>query len=691
MHDPIGPSGSSDQPKSRTSQPELDWAIATNFAYLRAGDWLPLLVEFEPKAIRIEHDETDLEAFTRLRWLSDDPQTLKDVLEVPYHFTPEGLPDVLKCASKFNHCVLLLHRKSALKITRIGNWHQTILRAQLGPPIDLPAPSGKGPSLLLSVGSSPPSADLPLTIRRTAVAVIDQGIAFANARFSIGGQTRISGLWQQDFLGTTMDAAAIAVANSPGQFLTSAAINAAMNSARTIGADEDWVYRVLGGLDFRPDGFKPLARRRMHGTHVLDLAASNSDASKHPIIAVDMPEDAVGDPAGSSLVVHAFWGLVYILAEAEALRDSDERLPVVVNISYGPHEGPHDGSSQLERIMDTLHQLTFDSPTPLDIVVAAGNFRQSRTHAFIELVPKRRKLLRWRLQPAGLTPSTMEIWLPLGVGNAIEVTLRAPLGTPFAPSVTVSPANAYDEFNDAAGNLLFSAEFVAATGTANRDHVTLSIARTALDPAGGWGQAVAWSGLWQVILHSRGAVQLNLHAWIRRSDTAPGQRAHGRQSYFDQPDYVRFRNGAVPEQFDQPSATSVISRSITDSGIATGSHTRAIGGFVASLAHPAEYSSQGPHLNATRSIGVPDWLEISDDSLACRGVLAAGTRSGSVVAMNGGRRGSARQPAGLRIYGWRKGSVQFWQRRNLSNPAHMFYGRYPPAARDRLPAAACVS
>ena len=636
MHDPTGPLGSSHEPAGRTAQPELDWAIATNFTYLRDGEWLTLLVEFEPKGLRVESDETDLNAFTRLQWLSDDPRTLDDALLVPYHFTAEGLPPVLKVERKFNFCVLLLHRKSAAALCRSGPWQRTILRAQLGPPIDLPSPPHKGSSILHLSGSTPPGATTPppagplqpgltgsppsgppppgpsspspapaLKIRRTAIAVIDQGIAFANARFSIAGQTRITGLWQQDFLGTTMAAAAVAVANSPGQFLSAAAIDAATNSARANGGGDESVYRTLGGLDFGTDGFKPLARRRMHGTHVLDLATSNADVTKHPIIAVDMPEDAVGDPAGSSLAVHVFWGLVYILAQAEALRQSDERLPIVVNISYGPHEGPHDGSSPLEQIMDTLHQASLKSPTPLDIVVAAGNFRQSRTHAFIELVPTRRKLVRWRLQPAGLTPSMMEIWLPPGLGNGLDVTLRAPLGTPGSPSITVSPTKTHDDFKDAAGNILFAAEYVIATGGASRDHVTLSIARTALDPAGGWGQAMAWSGLWQVIFRSRSVVQLDLHAWIRRSDTLSGRRAKGRQSYFDQPDYVRFLPGGVPEQFDQASATSVVERACTDSGIATGSHTRSIGGYVASLAHPAEYSFTGSAPERNARLGCP--------------------------------------------------------------------------------------
>ena len=54
-----------------------------------------------------------------------------------------------------------------------------------------------------------------------------------------------------------------------------------------------------GGLGFSTGGFKALARRRSHGTHVLDLAAGDNPAANMmnlPIIAVDMPDEAVGDP-----------------------------------------------------------------------------------------------------------------------------------------------------------------------------------------------------------------------------------------------------------------------------------------------------------------------------------------------------------------------------------------------------------
>ena len=66
MHDPT-PS-SHDDPPSGSAQPYLDLAIETRFGYLREGEWLPLLVEFDPDALETQGGETPYDAFARLDW-----------------------------------------------------------------------------------------------------------------------------------------------------------------------------------------------------------------------------------------------------------------------------------------------------------------------------------------------------------------------------------------------------------------------------------------------------------------------------------------------------------------------------------------------------------------------------------------------------------------------------------------------
>jgi len=461
------------------------------------------------------------------------------------------------------------------------------------------------------------------------IGVIDNGIAFAHARFRNAGGTRIEFLWRQDFMGGNSPW-------TPGVELTEAVISPLVNAP---GADEDAIYRNIGGLDYSQGGFKPLGLRRSHGTHVLDLAAGadpRDNVTDRPIIAVDMPDEAVGDPAGSTLTVHAALGLIYILDRASSLRrkDVDETLPLVVNLSYGPSEGPHDGTSLLELVMDALVPLAKAQKTPLKIVLAAGNFRQSRLHAKLSIDKAATKSLRWRLQPGCLTPSLMEIWLSKGANSLESVKLRAPNGE----SLTVTPADPFDESKDVNGNVLMQARLLTAWPN-GRLHLVLSVARTAIDPAGTWGRAVAPSGLWMVDIANGGNAKLELDAWIKRSDTPSGHRAKGRQSYFeDTADDDRRKKNGRPNEFDGK-GRSVVRRHETLSGITTGKSTLVIGGYrrgdKESDLHPAPYTSAGPHHSPTRGGRAPDWLEVSDDSIACRGALAAGTRSGSWVPMNG--------------------------------------------------------
>lgn len=612
----------------QSKHPYLDWAIQTNFAYLRAGRWLPLLVEFNPAALPRVRGKSPLEVFTSLVWLVS---TLKSAVRVPELFL--NPPNAIRKSRRFNYCVLLIDRNKAAGLVSDPSWTQTIRRAELGPPVSLPprAPRWPQPVVAQSVGGGSAMTG------RVVVAVIDEGIAFANSRFATAAGTRIEYLWQQDVIGAGGWFA------SPGRELTSASINAALQAIRLMGGDEDLAYRTAGSLDFSVDGFKPLARRRSHGAHVLDLAAGYEPSTANtnrPIIAVDMPEEAVGDPAGSTLGVHAAWGLAYIIARAEALRANNEILPVVVNLSYGPHDGPHDGTTLFEEVADVLTNLFQNTNTPLRVVLAAGNYRQSRVHALFQVRRKGQTALQWRLQPGGLTPSFLEIWLPPNTGAQVSVTLRSPTGQ----TVSVNPTQPPNWWPNA-NNIEMGAQFVSPANNTARPGFLLTVARTAVDPSIPGSQPVAPSGLWTVVVTNPSATSLTMDAWIRRSDTPSGRRAKGRQSYFDDPADQRFRvqapavpplppSATRPLEFNLPNAGYVRRRG-TLSGIATGTTTFVVGGYRHDGHHPAPYSSQSPHANAQRAMNAPTCLFPSDDSIACHGLLAAGTRSGSTVAMNG--------------------------------------------------------
>lgn len=589
-------------PKARPSHPELDWAVATNFAYLRDREWLPLLVEYDPIALTGEKPEERWQWFVDLKWLRGFGE---DVI-VPPLFT--DLPHVLKTSSKFKYCVLLVRRSAVAKIIEGDEWRKTILRADLGPPFDVPVKDLKPlPSLPIKSPGDP--------VNRVVMGVIDQGIAFASRRFCrIDGSTRVAYLWQQDVL------------PDPGKTFTAGDIDLAVTNAK---GDEEAVYRTIGGLNYSVDGFKPLGRLRAHGTQVLDLMAGadpDDDEQKRPIIAVDMPEQAVGDPSGSLLTAHAIWGLIYVLYYAEVLRTAGEKLPVVANLSYGPQEGPHDGTSLFEELADLVVDLYKDTSTPLTLVLAAGNFRQGRVHVRATIKPGVVEMLPWRLQPGSRSPSALQLWLD---GNSeATITLRAPSGK----AVSVPIPSATTSQSPASGLARFAAISSIVKGRAT---VTFNIAPTELDPTAASLHPVALSGRWTVEIYNSGSKDLTASGWIRRSDTQAGRRPKGRQSYFDDCNYLRFDSNGRPVPFDGPNPPSIVRRQCTLSGIATGNNTIVIGGYRRSELRPALYSSQGPHGSAKRPSNAPDWLEPSDDSIACRGMLAAGNRSGSVSTMNG--------------------------------------------------------
>ncbi|HUP05658.1 MAG TPA: hypothetical protein VMU47_00795 [Caldimonas sp.] len=727
---PDSPARSNREAPGRAAQPYLDWALATGFRYLREGQWIPLLIEFDAKeAVRTSRNErlNALGAFVERTWLSNDPEReLNDKFIVPELFgKPEGL---LSRQQKFNFCVALIRRDVDVvrSLTARPGWQRTIVRLDIGPPVDLgvkPAPAQASPkpapavsqpstppqarhrtSLLARAGallqrvmgwmgspfraarrkepeepampgtagptstsSAPPSAPVsssppnkptppdsgtppvppptaspggPLAggssqdISRVVIAVIDEGLAFANSRFVTAGAPRVEYLWQQNVLGTAVPSASQPIGTAPGYELDKNAIQNALAATKDRDAGEDWLYQTFGGLNFAADCYKPLARRKSHGTHVLDLAAGDMPGSQYPIIAVDMPEAAVGDPAASTLSVQAAWGLIYVLDRAARLLKGNETLPVVANLSYGPTEGPHDGTGILEAFMDQISQLA-NSPgsrTPLEIVLAAGNSRQARMHAALNLHPAQPKHLQWRLQPGSLSPSVMEIWLPPQVGDHVTVTLTPPFAPAALPPISVSLNHLTDEFPQGGNDRLYWAQYVPATAP-RTDSILLVIARTAPDPDGLPGDAVAPSGVWDVTLTSQAAVQ-GVNAWIKRADTLPGRRAKGRQSYLDDPKYSRFHRDGRPRDFDPHPAGSYVRRVQTLSGIATGALTRIIGGYRQSDFYPALYSSHGTRLLGKVPVG-PDWLTCSDESEALTGVHGAGTRSGSVVAMNG--------------------------------------------------------
>jgi hypothetical protein len=87
-------------------------------------------------------------------------------------------------------------------------------------------------------------------------------------------------------------------------------------------------------------------------------------------------------------------------------------------------DGPHDGTDDLELFIDWLVRVC--NKWPLEVVMAAGNFRRSRARV--------RGGWRWqqdtalRIQPDDLLPSFVEDLVPTDKIGAVTVTATSPLG-----------------------------------------------------------------------------------------------------------------------------------------------------------------------------------------------------------------------------------------------------------------------
>jgi hypothetical protein len=595
--------------------PYLEWAVATNFAYL-SGEWFRVLLEVEGSAASFA---SDVEKFA-----------VKPFIRVPtaYQTPLRGLKpgDVTFCMAIMSRTALQilvtgeepraakLEREFIAKLASLAGRIKTI---ELGTSVKMPFESA--PRELRPAFAAKPGVAI--------VAVIDDGLAFAHERFrSDTSHTRFKYFWNQD--DTT-------AAHSPpgfgwGRELTQTDIDGLLGSCSYSNiVDEDEVYRQAG---------QTLAARRVkHGTHVMDIACGldpqHVKANSPYLIGVQLPKWVTEETSGALLTPVVYDAITYILSRADQIA-ADEGLaplPVVINLSYGNIAGPHDGTAPLERAID---QLIAARPTPLRVVLPAGNHYLARCHSRFDLAKVTSpngsiEVLRWRIQPDDKSASFMEIWLPEAAADQtrpqIAVRLTTPRGetTPWIQPGSQWPPSTNHDVRFLAVNLDPAGE---------RPRIVLAVAPTAETKT---HPRTAPSGTWLVEVKNEGSA-VSVDAWVQRGDTPFGYPLSGRQSRFDDRNYQRFDLAGRPQEEDI--AASPIRRRGSINALATGQRAIVIGGFRRNDFHPSRYSGAGPDatppLVPPPRIG-PDAAAAADDSVALYGVLAAGTRSGSVAAMNG--------------------------------------------------------
>jgi hypothetical protein len=454
--------------------------------------------------------------------------------------------------------------------------------------------------------------------------IIDDGIAFAHERFRAGLQTRVEYWWLQD--GVWQGPGTI----WPGRELNKLQINTILQNCTRAGVvDEDEVYRQAGLIDFRRHGHKSAACRIAHGTHVMDLACgydAQNPPDDRPIVCVQLPIRVTAETSGARLFPFVHHAMRYILRRARDI-GGVAHLPVVINLSYGNFAGPHDGRARLEEAMEELVQNSAKHGVTLRIVLPAGNSYLLRTHAQVSFKNTTDVAdLEWRILPDGRKPSYLEIWLPPGGSgpSRLEATITSPTGQ----ALTVHEGDPLPPktWVNATGDVYGQVHYHYHPASSRGMFLVAVNETTSLDR----NAAVAPAGTWIVQLQNQalGASDI-VDAWIQRDDSLYGFPIRGRQSYFANDCYARFDPEGRDNEEDDP--TCIVRRYSTINAIATGLSPIVMGGFLRKEMVPSEYSSAGPVTNPYR----PDALTVSDDSRVHTGVLAAGSRSGSVVAMGG--------------------------------------------------------
>ena len=407
--------------------------------------------------------------------------------------------------------------------------------------------------------------------------------------------------------------------------------------------DEDGCYADAESIETATQMHQTLMRRRQsHGAHVMDLFAGripaasrigpskvnedrrdppswkpgSDDASKADVVFVQFPDAGIRDHTGVWLKAYVEHGIRYVLSCA----DPHKTKNVVINLSYGPTTGPHDGTAVLEATLAALVAEFAGQPgkPKLEIVLAAGNAYLSEGHVAFERTVQQPNHVEWtwRLLPDNTVLCFAEVWMKKADAARAVVTLTSPTGK----NVPVDPPI------DWGNNKMWRLEV---------------------------GRTITYPGL--VPPQEHGDYRINVtgipvnaqvHAYVARTDPNMGVRTGAKRSYFVDAPWEQTRAAAAAYtrrdgEFDKTGA--LLDRYGTLNGIATGlvaigqeMRLHVAGGYIHAHRCGAAYSSAGEARGdpLMRRRG-PDYALLCDESYALGGIRAGGNRSGSAFRMIG--------------------------------------------------------
>ncbi len=412
--------------------------------------------------------------------------------------------------------------------------------------------------------------------------------------------------------------------------------------------DEDLFYARTGQVDMSEDVFSTVALQTSHGTHVAGLAAgySISDACKNrPIICAALPSRIVTDTTGLDMIPTLYLAFHILAKQARRFRmHNGKRAPVIFNFSYGNTGGPHDGTGIFAKMFDFYFGENAASPKGHEqtawLTLPAGNNNLNRLHAIDDpAASSDTTMLELTVLPDDRTPSQVQIWLPHSLEDHQPDLASIKVTAPFEDElglIRTQPGQHAALLNSDDCEVAWLAyQYVG--GTTERGLVTLSI-----NPTGGLKDRsdTAPAGVWKIeICRSTETNEEPIHIWVRRDETLHGHKSGGRQAFFSNGTYKRFGKYGEPLAVDPPDTDSPVRRSGTISGFACGATPITVAAYSEQEGELSPYSAAGP-LNPSPNSpkpmrSGPDVAAMGDESQVLRGVLSAGSRSGSWVRLSG--------------------------------------------------------
>ena len=386
------------------------------------------------------------------------------------------------------------------------------------------------------------------------------------------------------------------------------------------------------------------APRRSHGAGVLGLLAPWLSGARRRVewpvdvsglAMVQLPTRTVIDTSGGSLAMRVIDGLRFILWQEERDRpDAFPPRPIVANISYGVHAGPHDGTSMFERALSEM----LDANSHLHVVLPAGNAGRAGCHARRELAARGAAgdsaVFRLNVLPDNRRDTFIELWVPAGA--SVSLAIRPP-GSPTVYRVVEGEARVCFEPlpNDPTTphTVHFGAVYPARAAQGTEGTMVL----VAIGPTQRWQpqgefarglnqrqrrEVAGHSGLWELEVRNLTTNAFAVEAWVERGDAPPDAAEGSRQAYF-------------PDSCDENVRQGNSTPDGTLNGIATLKHERLhVVGAMRADGVLSDYSAAGP----ARAAGTrphPDVVAPADTSRNLPGLRTIGFAHGATGRING--------------------------------------------------------